>query len=297
MMKKNINKWYIRHKGSISGPFSTAVVQNKILVGRLSPYDEASVEQQTWQSIIHISELSISSTNDEQQRGKRNQDERDGFDRRHNQQIPSTEILQQRKRERRANETDTDIEYRQLRTLLLQRYRQHKERLYGPLLILFSLMSIAMLLAVLYPTRIPMPLPNCITEAGPNINWNNCSKLKLDLHAINFNGSQLRNSKFIGSNLMNASFIKADIAYADLRFTDLSYSQLQNSLLVGANLQMANLSYADLSGADLSFADLRDAKLGGSKLDNVIFDSAIWPNGKTCAVGSVGQCIFSDIPN
>ncbi|PCH65114.1 MAG: hypothetical protein COC04_02795 [Gammaproteobacteria bacterium] len=291
MMKKKISKWYTRRNGTVTGPFSNAVVSNNLLVGRLSLHDEVSADQQTWQLLLNIPELSNIVNAEEVDRTQRNLDERDGFDRRKLQEPPPEEILQKRKQERRTSETDRDIEYRQLRTLLLKRYRQHKERLYWPLVALFFVMLLSLMLAVVFPTKLPIPLPNCMTPVGPDINWNNCSKLKLDLHNQDFTGAQLRNSKFIGSNLWNTSFIDADLAYADLRFTNMSYSQLQNSKLIGANLQKADLSYADLTNADLSFADLTAANLGGSKLDNAIFDYAIWPDGETCALGSIGRCI------
>jgi pentapeptide repeat protein/uncharacterized protein DUF4339 len=292
MMNKKITTWYTRDNGSVLGPFSNAIIKNKILIGRLSDQDEVSSDQQTWQAISTVTELSNRANTEKLERAKRNLDERDGFDRRQTQETVSDEILQQRTQERRSNENDRDIEYRRLRTLLIKRYRQHKERLFWPLVALFLIMSISLTLALLFPTKLPIPLPNCETAAGPNINWNNCSKARSDLHHQDLNGAQLRNSKLLGSNLWNASFVAADLAYADLRFTNLSYSQLQNSILIGANLQKADLSYADLTNADLSFADLTAANLGGSKLDNAIFDSAIWPDGSTCASGSIGQCIL-----
>jgi len=291
MMKKKISKWYTRRNGTVTGPFSNAVVSNNLLVGRLSLHDEVSEDQESWQLVLNIPDFNGSVTPEERDRAQRNLDERDGFDRRTSQEPPTEEILQKRKQDRRGSEDERDIEYRQLRTLLLKRYRQHKERLYWPLVTLFLVMLISLTLAVLFPTRLPIPLPNCATPVGPNINWNNCSKLKLDFHNQDFSGSQLRNSKLIGSNLWNTSFTDADLAYADLRFTNMSYSQLQNSNLVGANLQKSDLSYADLSNADLSFADLTAANLGGSKLKNAIFDYAIWPDGQACALGSIGRCI------
>lgn len=294
MMNKKITTWYTRENGTVLGPFSNAIIKNKILIGRLSDNDEVSSDQQSWQLISTVTDLSNRAEPEELERSKRNLDERDGFDRRHSEVTVSDENLQKRtQEERRSSENDRDIEYRQLRTLLLKRYRQHKERLFWPLMTIFLIMSVTLGLALVFPTKLPMPLPNCETVAGPNINWNNCSKAKTDLRHQNLNGAQLRSSKLLGSNLWNASLIAADLDYADLRFTDLSYSQLQNSSLIGANLQKADLSYADLSNANLSFADLTAANLGGSNLNNAIFDSAIWPDGNTCAVGSIGQCIIA----
>lgn len=291
MMKKKTTMWYTRQNGTVSGPFSTAVINNNILLDRLSDFDEVSSDQQTWQLILNIPELNTKFNNDEEERAKRNLDERDGFDRRQLHEPPSEEIMQQRRQERRTLEDENDIEYRQLRTLLLKRYRQHKEQLYWPVVALFIVMLLSLILAVIFPTQLPMPQPNCEMPIGPNINWSNCSKLKQDFNNQDLSGAQLRNSKLIGSNFLNTSFIGTDLAYADLRFTDMSYSQLQNSSLLGANLQKADLSYANLANADLSYADLTSANLGASKLDNAIFDNAIWPDGTTCALGSIGQCI------
>jgi hypothetical protein len=293
MMKKKVTTWYTRENGEVLGPFSEAIIKNKVLIGRLSDIDEVSSDQQSWQLISTISNLSNRANSEDLERVQRNLDERDGFDRRQTQETVPDEILQKRKQERRSSENERDIKYRQLRTLLLKRYRQHKERLFWPLVALFIIMLVSLTLALLFPTKLPNPQSNCEAPAGPNINWNNCSKARLDLRHQNLSGAQLRNSKLLGSNFWNSSFKEADLAYADLRFTNLSYSQLQDSILIGANLQKADLSYANLTNADLSFADLTAANLGGSKLDNVIFDSAIWPDGSICLAGSVGQCIVA----
>lgn len=291
MMKKKITKWYTRRNGIIAGPFSKAVINNNILIGRLSDQDEASSDQLSWQRLFNIPELSSKLNTESREQSKRRLDERGGFDRRQSNSPPPDEILQQRKQERRSVEVGSDIEYRQLRTLLLKRYRQHKDYLYWPALILFSVMLLSLSLAIMFPTKLPVPAPNCMTPSGPDVNWNNCSKPKVNLQNMDLSGAQLRNSKLIGSNLLNTKLTGADLAYADLRFTDMSYSQLQNSILLGANLQKADLTYADLSNANLSYADLTAAKLGASILDNVIFDYAIWPSGETCASGSIGRCI------
>jgi len=58
----------------------------------------------------------------------------------------------------------------------------------------------------------------------------------------------------------------------------------------GTMLRNTDLSYADLSGADLRYANLTGANLGGTILIGARLDHAIWPDGRECAEGSVGNC-------
>jgi uncharacterized protein YjbI with pentapeptide repeats len=289
-MKNNTSKWYTRRDGVISGPFSRAVISNNILLGRLSTHDEVSHDQKSWHLILTQPLLNPEFEKKSFKHSKRRLDERDGFDRR---QSASTEenILQQRKQDRREPEDNQILESRQLRSLLLKQYRQHKEQLYWPISIILIIMVLTLVLAILFPTQLANPQPNCMTPPGPNINWSNCSKPKLDLHDQDLSNAQFNSSKLIGANFLNTNLTNSNLAYADLRFSNLSYSQLQNSNLVGANLQKADLSNADIRYADFSFADLSSANIGGTLLKGAIFDYTIWHDGQICAEGSIGTCI------
>ncbi|MDH5358402.1 MAG: pentapeptide repeat-containing protein [Gammaproteobacteria bacterium] len=283
--------WYTRQKGSIKGPFNAAIIGNNLLLGRLKPNDEVSIDQVNWYQLVSQPQFTQHLGSEAMEQLKKSLDERNGFDRRflETTDLPST--VQHRQNDRRQHETDLEIRRRQLHTLLMNKFRQRKEKLFWPLITTLFAVSITFMLAILYPEKLPIPLAKCNETASPNVNWSNCLKPQIDLQNQDLTHAQLRNSQLIGSNMMNTTLIGADIAYADLRFTNLSYSQLQNAILIGANLNKADLSYADLTEADLSYANLTGANLGGSLLNTVRLDHAIWINGQTCAPNSIGRCI------
>jgi pentapeptide repeat protein len=293
MMKKKNILWYTRHHGAIIGPFTGSVITNDIIIGRLTMSDEVSPDQKNWQIILSVPELHPYNATNDLDKAKRHLDERNGFDRRQ-QNASDVHAVKRRIKERRSDEDKFDIYRRQLRTKLMLKFRQQKPFLFWPLVTTFIVLTIIVLLALIFPQKLPISLADCSAPAASEVNWSNCLKPKLDLQNKDLTNSQLRNSQLIGSNFMNTNFIGSDLAYADLRFTDLNHSQLQNTILLGSNLRNADLSYADLTNADLSYTDLTNANLGGSKLNNARFGNAIWIDGQLCAPQSIGQCITVD---
>jgi len=294
-MKKNPTLWYIRSDGIVSGPFTASVIRNNLLLGRLDPQkDKASTDQLDWHLIYTQAQLHSDYNVEAAMKSKRNLDERNGFDRRH---PMSTEQVtpQNRVTDRRNHEAEHDIQRRQFRTLLMQKFRQRKERILWPIIAVFLILSTLLILAIYYAKPFPSPHANCKLAPDTGVDWRNCLKPQMDLRNSKLNNAHLRNSQLVGSNLMNANLSGSDMAYIDLRFSNLSYSQLDNVLLLGANLKNADLSYADLSNSDLSYADLSNANLGGSKLDNVRFDHAIWIDGQICSPNSIGECLISNV--
>ncbi|MDF1588410.1 MAG: pentapeptide repeat-containing protein [Gammaproteobacteria bacterium] len=290
-MANNKTLWYIRKNGVIKGPFTSAFITNNLALGRLRMTDEISQNQSQWHVILNLPELHPSHNDEHQLKAKKQLDERDGFDRRETITDSVEHAIERQPQDRHQVESDQEIEHRRLHTLLMQKLRHQKQHTFWPMVATFSILGAAIVLALIYPSQLPVPLPNCTTPAAPEVNWNNCLKPKIDLQHKDLTAIQLRNSQLIGSNLMNSKLNGADLAYADLRFTNLSYSQLQNALLLGANLKQSDLSNADLTDADLSFADLRDANIGGSIFKNTRFDNAIWTNGQVCAINSIDRCI------
>jgi len=297
IMKHQTTLWYTRrHGGSVHGPFTESVIINHLLLGRLNADDEVSTDQIDWQLIYNKSQLQSNHNFLTEEQAKKYLDERDGFDRRYPLELEDEPIAQRRHNTRRTDEDDSEIQSRQVRSLIMRKFRQQKQPIFWPLVITFSILTLIFILTIIYAKPLPSPLGNCDAPATSNVNWTNCLKPQLNLHDKILSNAQLRNSQLVGSNMMNTTLIDADMAYADLRFTNLSYSQLQNSLLLGANLKNADLSYADLSNANLSYADLTGANLGGSKLDNARFGNAIWIDGQICAPHSIGQCIKVALP-
>lgn len=284
-------QWYIRKEGEVSGPFNGSVIINHLIVGRLSMADEVSADKQHWLPLEKQTALHPDSSHDD--KIKRYLDERTGLERRQLQQAPP-EDARQRRGDRRAVEPDIEQERRDLRRRLMAQYRQRRERMFWPLLITFSFLLVLTMLAVLFPTKIPIPLPNCSAPAGPAVNWNNCLKTEAQLNNLDMSNAKLRNSHLGNANMMNSQLQEADIAYANLRLANLSYSDLRGASLFGSNLSKADLSNANLNGADLAYADLSDAQLGGADLTGARLDNAIWLDGRICAEGSSGECLFSE---
>ena len=290
-MKQQMTLWYTRQNGNtVRGPFSESVLINLLLIGRIHDKDEVSTDQINWQYIYSQPKLQQGLTLARKTQDSQQLDERSGFDRRHptDKKEPET---QRRYKTRRADEAEEDIHTRQLRSLIMQKFRQQKQPIFWPLMILILVAVTISITTIFYAKPLPTTAIDCNSPAMPGLNWNNCLKSKVDLHDQILNDAQLRNSQLVGSNLMNTTLNNADMAYADLHFANLSYSQLKNAILLGANLKNADLSYSDLSNANLSYADLTNANLGDAKLDNARFDHAIWIDGQQCAVNSIGECL------
>ena len=293
MMKKKNTLWYLRDKGLVSGPFPNSIIINHLVLGRLCMQDEVSSDKHNWHRIIDFEELHPQLDNNKnKEKLKRRLDERTGFDRREI-QAASAENGQVRKQERRLAEPDNLIQSRQSRSLLMKKFRAKKPTFTGPLTLIFSILVVITILAVLFPTLLPVPLPNCSEPAAKGVNWSNCLKPNLDASHQDLSTSQMRNSQLTNSNFMNATLENVDFAYSDLSLSNFSYANLRSTVLIGTNFKGSDLSNSDLTDADLSYADLNNANLGGSILDNARFDHAIWVNGQKCAEGSIGQCIFA----
>lgn len=286
-MTNKHGQWYIRRQGEITGPFNGSVIINHLIVGRLNMDDEVSADSKVWLTLAELPDLHPDKAPEE--KAKRRLDERTGLDRR-KQQEPLSEHLKMRRGERRSNEPDGEQERRDFRRQLMTHYRERSERMFWPLLITFGFLIAITVMAILFPTTIPMPLPNCSSPAGPGVNWNNCLKSQSDLANLDMRAAHLRNSQLSDARLMNSVLAEADIAYANLRHADLSYSDLRSAILFGTNLSETDLSNADLTGADLAYADLTNAKLGGTQFDGARLDNAIWVDGQTCAANSIGEC-------
>lgn len=289
-------KWFTRQNGDIKGPFTLALLKSNWLLGRLNAQDEISEDRQHWRPIGDIVDLELHAASttipSDAKQAQLYLDERDGFDRR--QENPASEAqLQQRKQQRRAREPAEKIIQRQLRSRLLDGFRQHQERWFWPIFTTLLIMSGIFLAAIFYPTTLPESSSDCQAPAAIGVNWENCVFNPVDLQATDLSNSNLRNSVLRASRLMNVNLANSDLMYADLSGSDLSYANLQNAKLKGADLRHVDLSNSNLQQADLSFTDLRGAKLGGADLQGATLDKAIWLDGRLCEANSLGDCLLS----
>ena len=290
-MENTNTPWYTRKNGTIKGPFTNVVITNDLILGRLSIDDEVSHDQINWQALLNRTELHSKLHGAQLEKAKIHLDERNGFDRRDNQQT-STQHSQLRKGERRSIESDINIHRRQFHTNLMLKLRQQHRHLFWPLIVILLTLSLVTFFAIKSPQQIPTPLADCSTPALSHVNWSNCYKPNLILKNKDLSHAKLTNSHLIGSNFSQSNLNNADLTYANLQSSNLSGAQLQNSNLMGTNLKDANLSHTDLSNANLSYANLTGANLMSSKMDNARLDHAIWTTGQHCAPQSIGQCII-----
>lgn len=250
---------------------------------------QACVDRVNWRPIKDIPALHPAENID--LRTKITLDERNGFDRRHPNSMPSDPLYKTRSKERRKPEQHDIIRRRRLHTVLMRKFREQTSPIIWPLTLVGLVLIIMISLAIFSPTLLPTSKVDCASPAGVAINWNNCSKPNMSLINLEMSHAQMRSTNLTNANFMNTTLTNSDMAYADLTASNLSYAQLQGVNLIGANLKNADLSYADLKNADLSYTDLTGANLGGSLIDNVSFDHAIWTNGELCGIRSLGQCI------
>ncbi len=290
-MENTNTLWYTRKNGTIKGPFTSVVITNDLILGRLSMDDDVSHDQLSWQSLFHSTELHSRLHGAELEKARIHLDERNGFDQRDNQEV-SVQHAKLRKGDRRSTESDTNIYRRQFHTNLMLKLRQQHQHLFWPLIVILLILSLVVFFAIKSPQQIPTPLADCSSQALPHVNWSNCYKPNLIVKNKDLNHAKLTNSHLIASDFSQSNLSDVDLSYANLQSSNLSGAQLQNSNLMGANLKNANLSHTDLSNANLSYANLTGADLMSSKMDNVRFDHAIWTTGQRCAPQSIGQCII-----
>ena len=112
----------------------------------------------------------------------------------------------------------------------------------------------------------------------------------VDMHGASMASMRLDQSNLQGANLEGAILQLASLEGANLMLANLRGAHLHGVNFRGANLSLADLSHANLLDADLSGANLRGARLEGAILIKARFDNAIWPDGRRCAVDSIGEC-------
>lgn len=250
------NNWYVRLAGIEHGVYTSAGVRRLLLDGDAGLQDQISTDCEHWREIREVAEV-----------------------------IP----LRMR----------ADLGDRSAQVLLHARRHTSQEAGEGlatgfPLSSMISVMMlISGLLGLGIWVGVPKEIdePQCQAEAGPGVNWRYCILPGKDVGAASLVGANLNSAILRTANFMATNLHRADLSYADLRGADLSYARLSEAVMVGANLQKADLSEADLSHTDLRFADLSGARLDGVKLEGTMLGDAIWVDGTTCRVESVGSCV------
>jgi hypothetical protein len=296
--KRGDNKqqlWYIRRDGKVRGPFPCGGVRRSVLLGRVRLDDEASIDRKNWQLVSRVPDVVPPEVRKALESGDRETldllrmraDERTGRERRTAKD--DVEFRERRQGERRREEDELVTRHREAKSELLEIEERRKKPYVGMLVV--SLLVMAAIGGGLFigaPQAVSEP--DCFAPPAPGVNWRNCRLDETVAENSDLEGAHINNAVLRQARLSGSSFKGADLKYTDFSGADLSYGEFKNASMKGVNLQNADLTNADLSGADLSFANLSGARLGGAKLGWARLDSAIWIDGKTCGVGSLGGC-------
>ena len=281
--------WYIRShsNGETKGPFPGGQICQEIILGRYKLNDEVSHDKEEWLAIREVPELipEILTENrdeagfeDRLAAARRWADERrgvDGID---------------EHGERRENSSYEGEEIKYLHNLANNaKKKTNPVTTFIQLVFVFAAITTVIVLAFQYSPKEKNTI-DCSAPANQGVNWSDC----------NLSGSKLSNAKLVGSNLMNANLQTADLYSADLSHANLKYTQLHltnlkyanftKANLTGANLMGANLSGASFNQANLSYANFRDANIETTNFSNARLDHAVWIDGRTCRVNSIGSC-------
>ena len=287
--------WYLRRQNRVSGPFPLKQLQQSILLGRVGLNDEVSQDKQEWQAIRGVSQLIPEVLSGEQgdpqarerlAAARRWADDRRGERR----DVADHARLGPGRREPEAH---VDIAHRTHREAVLGEIKNRREKLFGSAVVVIVVL-LAGVYAGFYWVPKATPGAQCDAKAAAAVNWNNCQlagiqQLNTEMQKAQLSGANLQAANLFGSNLQ-----EAHVAYADFSRANLSFVDLQKSNAKGANFSGADLTRANLSHADMSYANFRHAKLTETNLDKTILDHAIWIDGKTCLVKSVGKCVVAN---
>lgn len=293
----DVNKtslWFMRRGNEVRGPFPAAQITRYILLGRISPTDEISMDRVVWQPVANVGAVQPTGLEDQQSQvlALRRADERLADDRRANQTAAQNAAFENRRRgDRRRHEPLAVVQHRELKTRLFKDQPASGETVLRQVLFALVVAVLALIAYALYTPAPPDDVSHCGDAPAAAVVWSNCHKEGARLEAANLSGARLNNADLSGAHLRAAKLAGANLSYTNLSVADLSYSDLSQAALIGAGLRHADLSYTNLRGADLRYADLRGANLGAAELSGARFDNAIWIDGNECAIGSVGECL------
>ena len=281
--------WYIRSQpqGEIKGPFPGGQISQEILLGRHNIDEEVSHDKEEWFVIREVPELlpdvfaenhDEPGFNERLAAARRWADERRGV----------SDIDENS--ERRENTSYENEEIKRLHRLATEAKQKNSPLVtFLQLGLVFLIIAAVLVLAFQYSPKDRGEV-DCSLPAAQGVNWNGC----------NLSGAQLLKAELRAANLMNANLQTANLNSADLSYANLKYAQLHLTNLASANFTKANLTGASLMGADLSgasfsqanlsYSNFRDAKISTTDFSNARLDNAIWVDGRTCGVNSIGSC-------
>jgi uncharacterized protein YjbI with pentapeptide repeats len=137
---------------------------------------------------------------------------------------------------------------------------------------------------------------NTLCKLEPESQCTSAIRIGLQAPGVDMHQSSMASMRLDGANLQGANLSYSILQLASLKGANLMLANLEGAHLHAVNLRGANLMLANLRKVSLLDADLRGANLRGANLTDALllkarFDNAIWTDGRTCAVGSVGECL------
>lgn len=285
------NQWHVRRAGQVRGPFTFTILTKLARLGRLRQMDELSSDKIHWKQAKEFSGLFQPTTTEMLLKD----DERNGLDRREQKNlaaIKADKTVEYREgKDRRKAESEEEIHRRKMRTQLLEVIRDNRQQDHFPIIAIILSLLLIVFTGLFFTTPKHESEPDCSTIPASGVNWDNCQLDKLKVIKGDLSNSLIRNAMLSRADLHGSRLTESNFSYSNLSNANLSGAVLDQAILKGTNLRSANLSSASLKSADLSYADLRDANLSKADLTSTLLDKAIWPDGKLCAKGSVGQCL------
>lgn len=284
--------WYLRSKDTLIGPYPAPQIKEMLAMGDISPEWEISLNEQDWLTIRESGQFDLSSFDRARLHAEEQQAwlaEREQARKRwqHGEGEPAAPLRHDPAQDEKVRQA---LSRDQAKTDELVRTTQTRRT--SPLIAVLAVLALAGIGAVVWYGQQEQPIrptiglvANCAAPAAEGVNWNNCDK-----SAQNLANSRLRNASLQGVRLEDARLSGSDLSYAVLSHASLRNADLGGAALLAVDLTGADLSGANLSGADLRYAVFTGANMAGVRLDGARLDKAVWPDGRVCAEGAVGQC-------
>lgn len=297
------NLWFIRSAAGVQGPFPQGQVAQYVALGRLRAQDMISPDGAHWVTIADSGQfteaLEIRARAVAAQTSAENGPEDWARERalarlRWADERDVAQPLGTDRADARAGESVALLSLRQEHALthaqVQQAVRRHPAYRYAAVT---ALVLAGIALALWYgQSRQPAPvtapllaLPDCKAPPAAHVNWQGCDKRGVSLRGRDLKGARVRRARLDAADLS-----QADLSYADLRGASLRGASLQGARLIGADLTGTDLTGADLAGAVLDYASLSGAQVSGVRWADARLGKTIWVDGRSCALGSLGQC-------